>query len=432
MRLPAAFGLALLIAVSNAPAEEPLDVVSHLPAVFVRDGSVSYQRQLQQALDAAAEQGRPLRFPSGTWLLDDPVGLRVHSGQTLLLRGARFTFSPEILQDGQAFLGENVRDVCFLGGEIVGRNDVWPSGTNVRGIHLTGECANIRVQDMTLRNLSSNGVGMFGSDETRPARDVWLIDTVIDNCCNFYGDYQAPPPTRRGPESGSVREDQGLVAFYHVENFVVRGCRFENSRSDGTHFYKCSSGQFSDNKVYRAQMGGYFLETCEHVVATGNIIRENGSRGVTIERGSRACILASNTIEGSGREGLWMPDCLHCVASGNLFLRNGRKENGSLPRNIWNANITINESRGDPSNSPAEKCVISNNLIDTGANQVAAIRVDTTETVREITIEGNILVGENRNIQIDGDHPENVRTLGNIGAEPAVPLDAAAAPEDNR
>ncbi|MEZ6050681.1 MAG: hypothetical protein R3C02_04705 [Planctomycetaceae bacterium] len=71
----------------------------------------------------------------------------------------------------------------------------------------------------------------------------------------MYGDYQAPKGELHGPEKGSVREDQGSVAFYYVEDFVVRGCRFSRSRSDGTHFYHCTNGHFSDNRVDRSKMG---------------------------------------------------------------------------------------------------------------------------------------------------------------------------------
>lgn len=419
--------LALLLAIlladeecgrcADHPVGTAVVVTEFLPEGFVRDGSVSYQPSLQKALAAAAESGRPIVFPPMRYLLDDPAGLRVQSGQVLWMQGATFVLSPEIDSDGQAFFGNDVTGVEFHGGEIVGRNDVWPSGVNVRGIYLTGECEKIRIEGMTIRELSSNGVGVFGTDQEHPARDVWLTDTVIDHCCNYYGDYQAAPPVRRGPEMGSVREDQGSVAFYYVDDWVVRGCRFDRSRSDGTHFYKSNNGQFSDNRVYRAQMGGYFIETCEHVLATNNIIRDNGSRGVTIERGSRACTLVGNTIESSGREGLWMPDCSHCLVANNVFLRNGRKDNGTTPTSIWDANITINESRGDPSNSPAEHCVVSHNLIATGDDQVAAIRVVTADTVRGIVIEGNVLTGENRKILVEGDLPDRVRVSGNVGAE---------------
>ncbi|MEZ6050680.1 MAG: hypothetical protein R3C02_04700 [Planctomycetaceae bacterium] len=150
--------------------ETSIDVTSHLPAGYVRDGSICYQPQLQMALEAAEESGRNVVFPPITYQLNDPAGLRVHSGLTLDLQGARFVWVEEIDADGQAFVGENVSDVTFLGGEIVGRNDLWEPGVNVRGIHLKGSCKRIRVQDMHMQDLTSNGVGIFGVDDKTPAR----------------------------------------------------------------------------------------------------------------------------------------------------------------------------------------------------------------------------------------------------------------------
>src|SRR5262249_8098093 len=152
------------------------------------------------------------------------------------------------------------------------------------------------------------------------------------------GDYLSDRP---GPEKGSTREDQGLITFYHVEDFVVRGCRLDRSRSDGTHFYRCRRGQFVDNKVYAAQMGGYFVESCEAGVAADNIVRAAGSRGVTIERGSKHCTLRGCVVAGSGREGLWAPNCTGLVVTGNVFCDNGRKPNGKEPGQVWNATITV-------------------------------------------------------------------------------------------
>jgi parallel beta-helix repeat protein len=391
---------------------DAVNVADFLPAGYAKDGSTCYQKQLQTAIDAAA--GGHIVFPPMTCLIDDPQGLKIHSGTTFWLEGTTFLLAPDLQADGQVFSGKNVRDVIFHGGAIQGRNDHWPAGINLRGISLNGECSNIRCEGMIFRDLSSNGIGVFGADAEHPSRDIWLLDTVIENCCNTYGDYQAPPGELHGPEKGSTREDQGSVAFYFVDGFVVRGCRFEASRSDGTHFYRCRHGQVSDNRIVRAKMGGYFLETCEHILATNNIIQDNGSRGVTIERGCRACTLIGNTIEGSGREGLWMPDSADCIVSNNAFLKNGRKDNGTGRFQIWDANITINETPKDPSNSPTENCIVSHNLFETGSDQVAAIRIDTEVTVRNVVIEGNVLFGENQQILIEGEFPDRVQVVGTV------------------
>ncbi len=372
-----------------------LSVLAFLPQNYVRDGSVSYQEEIQSAIDTAVVRQGTLLFPPMIYRVNES-GLKVGSHLTLLMYGAVFQLDGQRKVDGQVFYGKDVSDVNFFGGEIIGQRGEWPTGVNIRGIYLTGKSKNIRIRDMTIRNLSSNGIGIFSSPEN-PAQDVWVTDVVVENCCNHYGDYLSE---RVGPEKGSTREDQGSIAFYYVHDFLVQGCRFEESQSDGTHFYKCQRGQFVHNKVYGAKMGGYFLETCMQVTASDNVIRNNGSRGVTIERGSRHCTLVNNIVEGSGREGLWAPNCTGLVITGNLFDRNGRKPNGDKPDQIWNATMTINNATHDPTHSPTQDYLIANNIIYSTSNQIAAIRVDAAVSAR-IIIENNLLRGENDRIQIE-------------------------------
>jgi hypothetical protein len=159
-------------------------------------------------------------------------------------------------------------------------------------------------------------------------------------------------------------------------------------------------------------MGGYFLETCEDVLGSDNIIRDNGSRGVTIERGSQNCILRGNLVANSGREGLWAPDCVGLLVTGNIFDRNGRKPNGSKAHQRWNANITINEASHDPTKSPTEDYLLSDNIIYTSDNQLAAIRIDAAK-VKSIVVKNNLLRGENRRILVEEDKDNQVLIQGN-------------------
>jgi hypothetical protein len=385
-----------------------LSLADFLPSKYVTDGSVSYQAQIQKAIDVAAHTGRVLVFPPMVYRLDE-AGLQLRSGSTLWMQGATFRLGPDCNKDGQAFHGHDVTDVQLIGGAIVGSNKDWPEGVNLRGVYITGKSATIRIRDMHLRDLSSNGVGIFGTAE-HLIRDVWVTDLVIENCCNRYGDYLTP---RGGPEKGSKREDQGLIAFYHVQDFVVRGCRLEKSRSDGTHFYRCRQGQFVSCKVYGAQMGGYFVESSEDILAADSIMRDNGSRGVTIERGSHNCTLRGCVVANSGREGLWAPDCTGLVITGNVFDRNGRKPNGTRPTQVWNANITIDDSPGDPTHSPTRDYLVSNNILYTTASQVAAIRIDANATASGIVVRTNLLRGDNRRILVAGERGKEVLVEGN-------------------
>ncbi len=391
-----------------SPGPAMLSVADFLPKGYVTDGSVSYQKEIQQAIDTAARDGRTLVFPAMIYRLNES-GLQLRSRSTLWLYGAVFRFDALCTKAGHAFAGHDVSDIQLLGGEIVGRNDAWPAGVGIRGVHLTGRSQHIRIRDMHLRDLSSNGIGIFGKPE-QPIRDVWITDVVIENCCNRYGDYLSERP---GPEKGSKREDQGLIACYQVEDFVVRGCRLEKSRSDGTHFYRCRHGQFVANKIYAAQMGGYFVESCDDILAADNLIRDNGSRGCTIERGSKNCTLKGCVVAGSGREGLWAPDCTGLVITGNIFDRNGRKPNGKEAHQVWNANVTVNHDPHDPTKSPTRDYLIAHNLLYTTAGQVAAIRVDANQRTTGIVVTDNLLRGEKRTVRVEGERRAKVTTQRN-------------------
>jgi len=392
--------------VSQKKEDGFISVVEFLPESFKENGTVSYQLEIQQAIDFAAAQNRVLVFPPMIYRLDEK-GLQLHSHLTLLMHGAIFQLQKECSADGQAFYGKDLTDVYLNGGEIHGCLGDWSEGTNIRGIYLTGECKNIRITDMTFHDLTSNAIGVFGSPEGY-ARDIRVNDVIAEDGCNYYGDYLSEKP---GPEEGSLREDQGLIAFYYVEDFIVRGCRFDRSRSDGTHFYRSKKGQFVNNKVYDSQMGGYFLEGCEAVTASDNIISNNGSRGVTIERGSRNCLLNSNIVANSGREGLWAPNSVGLVISGNIFDRNGRKPNGVKDNQIWNANITINDAH-DPTKTVTRDYLVVNNIFYTDQHQIAAIRID-SDAVRHITITNNQMHGENKRVLVEGEKIEEVTVHDN-------------------
>ena len=407
-----AVAVLMLIAVCLAPtAMADISVAEFLPKDYARDGTVSYQAEIQRAFDAAAQAGETLRFPAMTYSVDES-GWELRSKLTLDMRGATFQLIESCNKDGAVFHGENVTDITIVGGVVIGRNDVWKDGVNIRGVHIIGQSGRIRIRDTQFQNLSSNGIGLFGSSDTC-IPDVWIEDVIVENCCKRYPEYLSG---EKG-EPGSVREDQGDVALYYVEDFVVRGCRFERSRSDGTHFYRSRNGQIADNRIYRAKMGGYFLEQCENVVGRGNVILENGSRGTTIERGSKNCVFTNNVVRGSGREGLWAPDCVGLVVTGNVFDRNGRKPNGPQSRYIWNANITINEAYKDPSNSPTRNYLISGNLIHSESNQIAAIRVDAVKGTQNIVIHNNSLIGKNRRIVVEGPEHAEVSVRNNHGSK---------------
>jgi len=65
----------------------------------------------------------------------------------------------------------------------------------------------------------------------------------------------------------------------------------------------------------------------------------------------------------------------------------------------------------DPTKSPTEDYVIADNIIESTAGQVAAIRVDAAKSAG-ILIRDNLLRGENRRILIEGENRGQVVVRG--------------------
>src|SRR5262249_30602701 len=149
------------------------------------------------------------------------------------------------------------------------------------------------------------------------------------------------------------------------------------------------------------------------VVAADNIVRDAGSRGVTIERGSKHCTLRGCVVAGSGREGLWAPNCTGLVVTGDVFCDNGRKPNGKEPGQVWNATITVNKDPRDPTKSPTRDYIIAHNILDTTAGQVAAVRIDADRETTGIVVKDNLLRGENRRLLVEGEGRDGVIMQGN-------------------
>ena len=342
----------------------------------------AHQAVIQGVLDGLSEGKNTVLFAAGDYWLTDPRGLRVPGDTTLLMRGARFHLADNMVADGQAFLLDNVGNIRMEGGEVIGARDAWDDGVNIAGVRITGANSDYHLESMVFRDLSSNAVGVFGDSTEAPVRNVFLQQVTGINCCNIYIDYLQD---NQGPAPGSDRRDQGTVAFYYVDGWVVKGCHFEGSRSDGTHFYHAHNGTFVNTTVSNSTMGGYFLEECENVVSSGNYISNNGSRGVTIERNSRFCTFTSNIVIHSGREGMWLPEIAHIMVNDNIFVENGQKNDPERDCEIRIDNSEVYHTQ-------TEDIHIKNNIFRMRPGQTAAIFIG--RTVGEVIMDGNTYYGD--------------------------------------
>ncbi|MCL4694619.1 MAG: right-handed parallel beta-helix repeat-containing protein [Candidatus Hydrogenedentes bacterium] len=390
--LAAAIGVSCICATVHAARVDigPFDAVD----------PVEHQRMIQDAIDNAGPGRHIIVFAPGDYGFTDPGGVRIPGDCTVLLEGARILWSDAVEADGQTFLLKGVANVRFIGGEIVGRRDTWDPGVNVAGIRAMGDCHHIQITDLVCRELTSNAFGFFGTAET-PMTEIELLRVRGYNCCNYYGDYLSE---QSGPAKGSLREDQGTVAMYHVNDWLVDGCWFEGSHSDGTHFYLSHRGRFVNSVVRGSRMGGYFLEGCEDVIAANNHIDHNGSRGCTIERNSRDCLLVNNIVSSSGREGLWAPDVAGILVQNNIFRTNGRKDDAEK-----DCEIRLDES--EKYEVITRDIRIEGNLFYTTPEQTAAIFL--SDGVVDVVVGDNTFHGEARPVYVS----EETRKLNVIDVD---------------
>ena len=378
----------------QAPIEgqQEIKATYFFPAGYVSDGSIGYMTQLQMALRYAARWNLKVVFPSMTYLIDNEQGLEVYSGLTIDMHGAVLKTASSFAKDGQVFRGQDIENVTFISGEIAGARDQWAESTNIAGIKILGRSANITIRDMYIHHISSNAVRIHGIDSNNPARNITISNVHADHCCNIYVDYLEP---NLGPWPGTDLEDQGNIALYYVEDFKVDRCLLENSKADGTHFYKCNRGRFTNNILYNNHMGGYFIDGCCYVDADNNTITASGSRGVSIEGGSDNCTLTNNAVSNSGREGLWLIASSHWRITGNTFANNGRKNDAMV-----DCNINIDNNMGTFSREvQCQDVLIEANTLVTSAFQSWAIRISSTS--KDIRIQHNDLKGENKAIRAD-------------------------------
>ena len=164
-------------------------ITDAFPNDYATDGSVSYQRIIQRVLKEMGSERKVIVFPPMVYRFEDASGLSLPSNTTLLMYGAVFLLSEDFQEDGQVFHGRDVKNLSFMGGEILGRRDAWAENTNVRGIHITGRSCDILIRDMIFRDLSSNAIGIFGISSKERISHVRVQNIRTIRCSTIYRDY---------------------------------------------------------------------------------------------------------------------------------------------------------------------------------------------------------------------------------------------------
>jgi parallel beta-helix repeat protein len=150
------------------------------------------------------------------------------------------------------------------------------------------------------------------------------------------------------------------------------------------------------NTIENSRMGSYFVEGSVRVIGNANLIRNSGSRAVTIERGSHENTFCNNVILNSYREGLWLMGCSECLIQGNRFENNGWRNSEGLDSTIkieWLKSFA---------NDKANSNLITHNIIKMQPQQDQAIWIASGENSRGNIIADNLIIGSKLSVRDEG------------------------------
>ena len=152
---------------------------------------------------------------------------------------------------------------------------------------------------------------------TRLFRDMFFI--FHDLYCPF-GVLDMEKINVRNP-----KEEKGSVNVVYGKNITVTGCRV-SGEGDSTHIAKSENVVFSDNQILGSRMGALYIGFfCKNVTLSGNTVYgTNGSRTLSVERGTEDITIVGNTFTGGGR-GCWFNRPKNAVIMGNIFSGNTEK-----------------------------------------------------------------------------------------------------------
>ena len=220
-------------------------------------------------------------------------------------------------------------------------------------------------------------------------------------------------PVGAGPGKGGL----DLSVCDHV---TVSGCRLR-AVGDTMHIYHSYDVCFSGNQITGSRMGAFFIaEYCRNVTVTGNTVDgTNGSRVMSVERSATDVTIVGNTFRGGGR-GSWINQPTNLILSDNLFLCNTNKATPDLRVG------RVTPITGDFERYPEiyfttwqpgasyGPVILRSNIIQTGPRCTAAVAFNAGG--RDLVMESNVLLGENRRIFVDP-NCEMPHMSGNVGME---------------
>ncbi|WP_162915419.1 right-handed parallel beta-helix repeat-containing protein [Paraflavitalea soli] len=286
-------------------------------AVLVAPG-----QSIQQALDEAAGSGRWVVAKAGIHTL--PATLKIPSGVVLAGEGiATVLFldpasgARETMVNGSDDLHDvTIRDLVIEGAASTTVPSDPNSGRSYRGgynrggilfrAQREGQMKHIRLENLTVRNCTYNGVFINGAAG---------IDIIS---CDLNENGVSVPPGQKLLHN---------LLLTHCSQVTVQNCRLATSPlGAGVALEACDSALISGCEIARNGYYGVLITESRGVTVSSNLVEANDRSGVMVEflyKGSSAITITDNRVQFNAGYGVESYGATNCLSTQNRYSHNG-------------------------------------------------------------------------------------------------------------
>jgi parallel beta-helix repeat protein len=349
--------------------------------------------------------GGTIKLAPGNYYIEGEQGIQLRSHCNLELQGATLIAADSYDGPGQLMQtvpGFSHTSISIKGGLLRGQRMKWPTRQNISGIVIR-DTDNVLIEKCEIVDFNSAGIAVVNSrakeSGSRMPRRVCINGNRLSSCATEYVDIRDD----LYGEVGAGADHKAMLRLAGIREFEICNNRFEDSFGDAKWIVGCEDGVISGNLIENSRMGSYFIERSRRVIGTANLIRNAGSRAVTIERGSHENTFSNNIIINSYREGLWLMGCSECLIQGNRFENNGWRNSEGLDSAIkieWQQAFA---------NDKASNNLITQNFIKTQSHQDQAIWIVSGSNSAGNVVTDNLIIGAKVPVRDEGSETIAVR-----------------------